>query len=425
MRDSLAATVLADIAIVILVARAVGAVCQRFGQPAVVGEMLGGIALGPSLLGATAGHALFPADARPILAAVGNVGLVFFMFLVGLEFDLDHVRRRRWAVARISSVALLLPFALGLLLASVLYPAHRIVAGQEIGFTPFALFVALSMSVTAFPVLARIIGERGLQRSPLGAQALACAAVQDVAAWCMLAGVLALLSGGGPAAGALMFAATLAFAGLAALAARLAIRFARPLALTRNTLAACLCGALACAWITQRIGTHFVIGAFVLGAVIPRKETAELRDALHARLGPIVISGLLPVYFLIPGLSVDLGALTARNLLELAAIVAVACAGKLIGAGAVARAGGSSWEEAAALGALMNTRGLMELVVLTIGLSMGILDQALFSALVAMAIATTLMTAPALRLAEALGRRSPHPYQVSTLRTRLDRSPSR
>jgi K+:H+ antiporter len=389
-----------------------------------VGEMLAGIALGPSLLGATAGHALFPADARPILAAVGNVGLALFMFLVGLELDLDHVRRRRWAVARISTAALVLPFALGLLLASALYPAHKTVAGQEIAFTPFALFVALSMSVTAFPVLARIIGERGLQRSPLGAQALACAAVQDVAAWCMLAGVLALLAGGGPATTALMFAGTLAFAGAVAVAVRVAINFARPVTLTRNTLAASLCGALACAWVTQRIGTHFVIGAFVLGAVIPRRETAELRQALQARMGPIVVSGLLPVYFLIPGLSVDLHALSAHDVLELLAIVAVACAGKLIGAGAAARAGGSSWHEAASLGALMNTRGLMELVVLTIGLSMGILDRPLFSALVAMAILTTLMTAPALRLADALGRRRAHPYQAAALRTRLDRSPT-
>ncbi|WP_199522334.1 cation:proton antiporter [Geodermatophilus marinus] len=400
------AYVFLDLAVIVLLARLVGRLAVRVGQPAVMGEIIAGILLGPTLLGALPGDLdtlLFPPDVRPFLEVLAQLGLVLFMFLVGLEVDLSFIRGRERIALSVSVASIVLPFTLGFLLATVLHPRHDEVGGEAVPLLSFALFLGVAMSITAFPVLARILAERGMHRIPTGVLSLACAAVDDVLAWALLAVVVATVAATSLAGVAqiLVFSAVFAvvmFGVVKPLLRRLVAGHERAGRLTPDMLALVLVGILGCAWVTEEIGIHFIFGAFVFGVVMPRQGAAALTHEITDRLEQVSVLLLLPVFFVVTGLNVDIGAIDVTGLGELGLILLVAIAGKAVGAFAAARAQRVPRRQATALGVLMNTRGLTELVILNIGVQLGVLDGEMFTLLVVMAVVTTLMTSPLLRL---------------------------
>ena len=375
-------------AVVIVVARAVGALFRRFHQPPVIGEVVAGIALGPSLLGDWS-NGLFPLETRPLLRILASLGLVLFMFLVGLEMDLGHLGdgQRRRISGGVAFLGTALPFALGMALATVLHPDHGV--GD---FLPFALFIGAAMSTTAFPVLARILQERQLYDTPLGVLTMASAAGDDVLTWATLAVVVAIVASTGAWTLPYILVLSVGFGVLMVLGVRPALARFRDRPMGTGELVLVVAGVLAAAFATSAIGIHEIFGAFLLGAVFPRGPLAE---AVGERLRSVAAI-LLPVFFVTTGLNVDIGGLGLEGLWQLALILLVACAGKLIGGGAGARMQGLPRRESLALGVLMNTRGLTELVVLNIGRDLGVLDGPLFTLLVIMAVLTTVATAPLL-----------------------------
>jgi Kef-type K+ transport system membrane component KefB len=404
--DELAALVFLDIAIIVVVARMAGMLFQRIRQPAVIGEILAGIALGPSLLGqlpGDVGTTLFPLDVRPYLRVVAQIGLIIFMFIVGLELDVMLIRGKEKAAAVISLSSVILPFGLGILLALWLHDNHHTVAGKQVELLPFALFIGASMSVTAFPVLARILTERGMHRTEIGALTLACAAVDDILAWSGLAVVLAVVRSSGSWDLPRILIETLVFVGVMFWVVkpqlrRLVTAYERAGRLTPNILAIVVVGFLVSAYITDKIGIHAIFGAFVFGVVMPREASHALFAEILDKLEQVSVLLLLPVFFISTGFNVDVSGLGADGLGELGAVLAVACVGKFFGAASAARALGYRSRKAAAVGVLMNTRGLTELVILNVGLSAGVLDLKLFTILVLMAVFTTVITEPLLRL---------------------------
>jgi Kef-type K+ transport system membrane component KefB len=399
------AIVLLDLAVIVVAARVAANLFRSFGQPAVIGEIVAGIVLGPTVLGAFPGDPstdLFPPDARPALKVIGDLGLIIFIFTVGLHLDLGRVRRIDRALG-IAAASIALPFGLGILLGAGLYATHDTVGGETVEHVPFLLFIGVVMSITAFPVLARILLEHGMQRTHVGSLVLACAAINDVLAWVVLTAALAALGVGTEpsAAAALLEAAAFAVAGVTvvrvAVLGPIAARISSPGRLTPGLLAVVLAVVIGAAWITAEIGVSFAFGAFLIGVAYPRARARELLDALSERLEALVTVLLLPVFFVLPGLAVNARDLGFDELGELALIMLVACVGKIVGAGGTARLLGSGWRESGAIGVLMNTRGAMELIVLTIGLEAGALDSDLYTLLVLMTILTTLMTAPLLR----------------------------
>lgn len=392
---------LAQVGVILVAARVVGLLCRRVRQPQVVGEMVAGILLGPSLLGwawPEASARLFPAESLGFLGALSQVGLLVFMFLVGLELDLRLLRERGRTAVVTSNASVAAPLLLGVLLAAFLYPR---LSDGGVPFAAFALFMGAAMSVTAFPVLARILDERGLARTPLGAIALASAAVNDVTAWCLLAGVVLLVrvdAGGLPlwatVGGSITFVLLAVFA-VRRLLAGLERGYQRRGALSQDLLALVLGVALAFAWTAEWLGIHAVFGAFLAGAVMPRG--APFVAAVREKLGDFTVVLLLPIFFAFTGLRTDFGLVSGAEMWAYCGlIVLVAVAGKFGGSAVAARLTGMPWRESVALGVLMNTRGLMELVILAVGLEAGIISPALFSIMVLMAIVTTLMTTPLL-----------------------------
>jgi Kef-type K+ transport system membrane component KefB len=405
--DDIAAIVFIDIAIIVAVARLAGSLFKKIRQPAVVGEILAGIALGPSLLGLFPGQLparIFPTDIRPFLSILAQVGLIIFMFIVGLEVDVALIRGKERLAGVISLSSIALPFGLGILLAAVIHSSHtNAQASQAHRFLPFAMFIGASMSITAFPVLARILTERRMYRTEIGALALACAAVDDVVAWSLLALVLAIIKSSGGLALPKILLETLAYVAVMFLVVkpaleRVARRYRRVGYLTPNIFAIVIIGFLLSSFATERIGIHQIFGAFLFGVVMPRKDTAQFFHDIVERLEQVSVLLLLPLFFIVTGFSVDLRHLGTDALTQLPLILVVAIAGKLIGATVAARVQGLPTQKAAALGVLMNTRGLTELIILNVGLSFKVLDTRLFSMLVVMAIVTTIMTEPLLRL---------------------------
>lgn len=405
--DEVAATVFIDIAVILIAARLMGRLARRLGQPSVVGEILAGIALGPSLLGALPGHLpvhLFPTTARPFLQVVAQLGLIMFMFIVGLELDLGLIQGKGRTAAVISLSSIALPFALGFPLAVVLHRTHAVVAGKTVDFLPFALFIGASMSVTAFPVLARILNERRMLQTPVGALTLACAAVDDVLAWSLLAVVLAVVASAGAWDLPRILVESAAFVAVMVLVARpvlqrlVADRYRRGGRLTPEIMAVVLIGMLAASYATAKIGIHQIFGAFLFGAVMPRDTGSELRTQVLERLETVSVLLLLPVFFVTTGLNVDIRGIGAKGAGELGLILLVAVSGKFLGAVAGARSQGIKGRRAMTIGTLMNTRGLTELVILNVGLAFGVLDRPLFTMLVVMAVVTTVMTEPILRI---------------------------
>ncbi|MEV5161160.1 cation:proton antiporter [Streptomyces sp. NPDC053728] len=403
VEESTLAMLLLGIGVVLLAGALLGRLAQRLRQPAVVGEITAGILLGPSVLGLLPGglpERLFPAEVRPLLSAVAQVGLVLFMFVVGWEFEKRLVRPHAGLAAGVSLSSIVLSFGLGVALAPVLYDEHATVAGKEISFVAFATFLGTAMSVTAFPVLARILTENRLLDTRVGSLSLASAAVDDILAWCLLAYVSALVTSDGDYSqlgriGLLSVGyVALMFLVVRPLVARMVWRWAA--AERWPTLLAVLsAGALGSAVLTTWIGIHAIFGAFLFGFVMPREPARLLTEHLRKPMSD-VSTILLPVFFIVTGLGVNLGALTRTDYAGLALIIAVACAGKLIGAIVPARLAGFSWRDAKDLGLLMNTRGLTELIILDAAVSLGVLDGRMFTMLVIMALVTTAMVGPLL-----------------------------
>lgn len=387
-----------QLAVILATCRVVGRLVVPLGQPQVVGEMIAGVLLGPSLFGWLAPdvHAhLFPKPTLTVIYSVAQVGLALYMFLVGLEFDIDLIRSRVRSAVAVSWAGILTPFALGGLLAWHFH-ADGVMFGPRVSTGEAMLFMGAAMSITAFPMLARIIYEAGLSGTPLGTLALAAGSADDAAAWCVLAIVLASFSGsasiavlavGGGIAFALFMLVVLrprlARLAEAVLAARAYDRYGLPGTLVLLMLAA---------WFTDAIGIYAVFGAFTLGVAMPR---GAFKERLEAQLAPLTTNLLLPLFFIYSGLNTSIGLVDSPGLWWFALLVLLAaCLGKGVACYAAARWRGEPHRDAAAIGALMNARGLMELIILNIGLERGIVTPVLFSIMVLMAIVTTLMATP-------------------------------
>ncbi|MGZ8781171.1 MAG: cation:proton antiporter domain-containing protein, partial [Thermoanaerobaculia bacterium] len=377
--NGLALTLL-QIVLIVASGRAMGMLLRRLGQPAVIGEIAAGIFLGPSLFGAVAPDAfaaVFPASSIPTLFSLSQIGLILFMFLVGLEFAPELVRARRHTVVVISHVSIIVPFILGTGLAVYLYPR---VSDPGVAYRSFVLFLGTAMSITAFPVLARILAERDLLKTKMGSTVIACAAVDDVTAWCILAFVVMLARAGEP----MQFALQLLL--LAAYVAAM-LFLVRP-RLRKPSLFVALLLVFASAWATELLGIHALFGAFLAGAIMPRE--AALNETLSGHIRGLTTVVFLPLFFAVTGLRTNIGSLATPELwLCCALVLVVAIAGKFGGAAASARAVGFPWREAAAIGALMNTRGLMEMVVVNVGLEIGVVSPSLYTMIVIMALVTT------------------------------------
>ena len=390
--------ILLALAVVIAAAWLAGWAISKIGQPRVHGEILVGIVLGPSLLGVIWPGALaylFPPEIVGALRVLAQIGLVLFMFLIGLELDLERLRGHGHKAVVISQASILTPMLLGSVLALWLYPR----LGDGANRLGFALFIGAAMAITAFPVLARVLQETGLYRTRIGVLTITCAAVDDVTAWCVLAVVVAVVQSTGFGQAAWTIALSLVF--LVAM-----IRLVKPLLrrLDSVPLWLTICVALASAWVTEQIGIHAIFGAFIAGAAMPRG--AEIREEVHARLEPAVVTFLLPVFFVVVGLATRIDLLRGAYLWGIALLfIATAIAGKWGGCMIAARLTGETWRDAAAIGILMNTRGLTELVILTVGLELGVISTTLFTIGVLMALVTTLMATPMLALVSPLYHR--------------------
>jgi Kef-type K+ transport system membrane component KefB/nucleotide-binding universal stress UspA family protein len=392
--------VLVEVLIVIGLSRLVGLAFKSIKQPLVIGEIVAGIMLGPSLFGLVAPHVaatLFPPETIPFLNLLSQIGLIFFMFLIGLELNPKYLSSQLEVAILTSHVSILVPFSLGTVLALLLYP---LVSNAGVSFTAFALFLGAAMSITAFPVLTRIITENNLQGTRLGTLALTCAAVDDVTAWCLLAVAIAVARTGNIMGALPTILASLVYIGFMVTAGRwflqrLATHYRRTGRLSQLVLAGIYIAVVASALITELIGIHLIFGAFLLGAAMPKN--ADLVRELAIKTEDFVLIFLLPIFFAYSGLRTQIGLLNRPELWLLCAVVlVVAIAGKYIGTYVAARFSGINKREASALGWLMNTRGLTELIVLNIGLELGVISPLLFTMLVIMALVTTFMTSPLL-----------------------------
>lgn len=396
MTDQEVQLFLADLAIIILLARLLGMAAKRLGQPPVLGEIIAGILLGPTLFDGKITATLFPATLRPPLTALADLGVVMFMFAVGYLLDPRLIRGRERVAVSVSVSSIILPLSLGVGLGAWLASRHHV---HKV--LPFALFVGTAMSVTAFPVLARILTDRNMHRTRIGSIALASAATDDVLAWSLLVVVIAI-AGAGSQQFRLLLAPVYAAAMLVLvrpLLRQLAGVYRRRGRLTPNILAAVLVGLLLSSYATDWMGLKYIFGAFLFGAVMPREgAAADLREQILDRLEPVSVLVLLPVFFVVSGFSVNLSSIGASGLVELCLILLVAVAGKFGGAFIGASLAGVHGRRAGVLATLMNTRGLTGIVILSVGLQLHILDQSLYSLMIVMAVVTTMMAGPLLRV---------------------------
>jgi Kef-type K+ transport system membrane component KefB len=391
---------LIEVLVVIGGSRLVGWLFRSIGQPLVIGEIVAGIALGPSLLGWLApdlAGALFPQSAIPFLNVLSQIGLIFFMFLIGLELDPKYLRGNLKTAIVTSGVSILVPFSLAGILSLLIYP---VLSNNSVSFTAFALFLGAAMSITAFPVLARIITENNLQNTRLGTLALTCAAVDDVTAWCLLALAIAVTRTNSMIAAVPIIIYSMLYIGAMLTVGRwllkiLSTYYDRTGKLSQLMLAGIYMAVVSSALITEAIGIHLIFGAFLLGAAMPKNP--RLVREIAQKTEDFVLIFLLPVFFAYSGLKTQVGLLNSPELwLLCAAILGVAIVGKYVGTYYAARSCQIDRQEASALGWLMNTRGLTELIVLNIGLELGVISPILFTMLVIMALVTTFMTSPLL-----------------------------
>lgn len=381
---------------IIIVARGIGFFFKKMGQPVVIGEILAGIVLGPSLLGTyfpEFSNFLFAKESLGGLQILSQVGLVLFMFVIGMELNLKVLKNTAYEATVISHASIIIPFALGIGLAYYLYPSF---APTNIPFSSFSLFIGISMSITAFPVLARIVQEKGLHKTKIGALSLICAAINDITAWCLLAVIIAVVKAGSFASSiyTIVFAIAYVF---------LMISVVRPflkkivsssksdISLNKTLVVIVFLVLLISSFITETIGIHALFGAFMAGTIMP--ENIRFRKLFIEKIEDVALVLFLPIFFVISGLKTEIGLIDNSNLWELTGIIiAVAIAGKFIGSAAAAKFVGQSWKDSLTLGTLMNTRGLMEIVVLNIGYDLGVLNAEIFVMLILMALTTTFMT---------------------------------
>ncbi|MBP1645883.1 MAG: cation/H(+) antiporter [Bacteroidetes bacterium] len=381
---------------IIIVARGIGFFFRKMGQPVVIGEILAGIILGPSLLGTyfpEFSNFLFAKDSLGGLQILSQVGLVLFMFVIGMELNLKVLKNTAYEATVISHASIIIPFALGIGLAYYLYPSF---APENIPFSSFSLFIGIAMSITAFPVLARIVQEKGLHKTKIGALSLICAAINDITAWCLLAVIIAVVKAGSFASSiyTIVFAIAYVF---------LMISVVRPflkkivsssksdISLNKTLVVIVFLVLLISSFITETIGIHALFGAFMAGTIMP--ENLRFRKLFIEKIEDVALVLFLPIFFVISGLKTEIGLIDNSNLWELTGIIiAVAIAGKFIGSAVAAKFVGQSWKDSLTLGTLMNTRGLMEIVVLNIGYDLGVLNAEIFVMLILMALITTFMT---------------------------------
>lgn len=392
---------LLQIVVIMLVARLFGILANKIKQPAVVGEIIAGVLLGPSLLGWTLpsfSAFLFPAESLKTLQFLSQIGLAFFMFIVGMELDISKIRNKAHDAVMISHASIIVPFFLGVWLAYYLFTDF---APAGVSFLAFALFMGIAMSITAFPVLARIVQERKLTGTPLGTMAITCAAADDVTAWCILAVVVAIVKAGGLVSALITIVLSVVFVTVMLSMVRpwLARTVNRHLARGRKkaAISAVFLLLLLSALAAEVIGIHALFGAFLAGVIMPQET--NIKQVLTDKLEDVSVMLLLPIFFVFTGLRTQIGLLNQSHLWAICGmIMLVAVAGKFGGSTLTARLMGQSWRQSVSIGALMNTRGLMELVVLNIGYDLGILSPSIFAMLVLMALATTFMTGPLLDL---------------------------
>jgi len=401
-----------QLAVIVAAAQIVGRIFRAIGQPPVIGEMLAGILLGPSLLGwiaPEASSALFPPESIPSLGALSQVGLVLFLFVIGLRHDPATLRGHGRTAVAVSIASLAVPFALGVWLAFAL---HEPLSGGAAGVTELALFLGTAMSITAFPVLARIVFDRDLLGTAVGALALVCAAVNDVVGWLLMASVLLVIGAGGGSPW-LVVLGTVVYAAFVLIAGRRGLGFLARSAQAQQTVTPRLFAlvsiiVLVSAALTDRLGVHPLFGAFLAGVAMP-KDPAFVRE-LAKRLEDVTVVVLLPTFFVVSGLRTQVGVLDRADMwLYFAAVLAVAVVGKIGGTAIAARVTGKTWREGTALGVLVNTRGLVELVLLNIGFEAGLITPALFTMMVLMAITTTFIATPLFDLIYSPRRREGTP----------------
>lgn len=398
--------ILAQIVTIIIVSRIFAYIFRKIHQPTVIGEIIAGIALGPSLLGMIFpefSSALFPANSLGNLNLLSQIGLILFMFMVGMELDVKVIQTKVKDAVVVSNAGILIPFTLGIGLAYFIYESF---APDNVAFLSFGLFLGLAMSITAFPVLARIVQERGIHKTRLGTLVLTCAAADDITAWCLLAAIIAIAKAGS-------FMSSLYVILLAILYVLIMIKVVRPFLkrigdlhvsrenLSKQVVAIFFLTLLISAYTTEIIGIHALFGAFMAGTIMP--DNTKFRNIFIQKIEDVALVLLLPLFFVFTGLRTQIGLLNDIYLWKITGlIVLVAIAGKFAGSAIASKIMGQNWRDSLTIGALMNTRGLMELVVLNIGYDLGILSPEVFSMMVIMALLTTFMTGPALDLIEKL-----------------------
>lgn len=413
--DEVFLLVFGGIAVIVVTARVVGRLFSRIGLPAVVGEVVGGVFLGPSVLGLLPGDPsalLFPPDIQPFLRIIASFGLVIYMFIVGLELDPRTVQAERRAAISISLSSIVLPFALGALAGLVVYSSHD-TATREVGGVPiavdvdqlaFVLFCGLAICGSAFAILARILDERRLFRTRIGGVLLASTVVDDIVVWMLASVVLAIAAAGGLAevplvlGGLIVFVVALFALVRPALRRLMSERFRRDGGLSSDVFAIILVGLLLSALYTTWLGISPILGAFFFGAAVPRDGTTTLFAQMNERLESVSVLVLLPVFFAVTGLGVDLSSIGLDGLRLLVLFVVLATIGKMLGAAFGASLNGIRGRRAFGVGVLMNTRGLSELALISIGRALGVLDTTMFTVLVCTAIVTTLISGPLLGL---------------------------
>ncbi|MES2556162.1 MAG: cation:proton antiporter [Bacteroidota bacterium] len=396
------AILLLQIITIIVAARILGFFCRKIGQPSVIGEIIAGIVLGPSLFGMyfpEFSGFLFPKESLGNLQFLSQIGLILFMFVVGMELDLNVLRKKANDAVVISHASIIFPFTLGVGLAYFVYEAF---APNNINFLSFALFIGIAMSITAFPVLARIVQERGLTKTKLGAIAITCAAADDITAWCILAAVIAIVKAGSILSALYIILAAILYVFLMLKVVRpflkrLGEKYSSKESLSKPVVAIFFITLIISSYLTEVIGIHALFGAFMAGVIMP--SSLSFRTIFIEKIEDVALVLLLPLFFVFTGLRTHIDLLNDWSLWGIAAIIiAVAVIGKFLGSALAARFVGQSWRESLIIGALMNTRGLMELVVLNIGYDLGVLSDEIFTMLVLMALVTTFMTGPLLDL---------------------------
>jgi len=396
------ALLLVQIIVIMAAARTFGILISKLSQPPVIGEIFAGVLLGPSLLGLMfpeLSALLFPQSSFQNLHFLSQIGLLLFMFVVGMELDFDKLKQQTKASIVISHISIIFPFFLGTILAYIIYPSF---ASTTVTFTAFALFIGIAMSITAFPVLARILKDRNLTKTSYGAMALTCAAADDATAWYILAIVIAVSTSTNLLMSVLMLIPIVIYVSIMLFVIKPFLRsLGSPVhnqSLDMKVTTIVLVVLLSSALVTELLGIHALFGAFMAGVMMPSTSESELKERIAPRLEYVSLLVLLPLFFALTGLRTQINLLESQHYMVCLAIIVFAVIGKFIGSALASRFMGISWRDSLSIGALMNTRGLMELVVLNIGYELGILSPILFTMFVIMALVTTFMTGPLLYL---------------------------